>query len=185
VIPYNTNPILLLTTTPNGDHNRACRSGLNSRFIQSVEETAHPIMQVSIGSSKELEEYNPDRTIGLLWIFAHGDKHRMVFGEDSTDFSSLKPLLGKLDKNAIVILNSCNTGALTFPPEMPCIAQQILDYLASFGGNPTVIAPTTKDLSIIITFQKIEPGSNRFHFAQYSSEGEIISRHFIRPIKLS
>jgi len=183
VIPHNKNPILLLTTTPNGDHNGACQAGLNSKFIQRVEETAHPIMQVSIGSSKELEEYTPDSTIELLWIFAHGDKHRMIFGEDSTDFSSLKPLLGKLDKDAIVILNSCDTGALTFPPQMPCIAQQILDYMASFGGNPTVIAPTTKNLSTITTFQKTEPGSNRFHFAQYSTQGEIVSRHFIRQIK--
>jgi hypothetical protein len=170
-IPNNMNPLLVLETTPDGDYTNVFSNTLASRkiFIERLTKTKNPIVEVSIGSKEELLKYSSEHTIGLLWIRAHGSQNSMRLGKDSTTFPFLKTLLDKLDKDAIVVLQSCNTGKEDSFSQTPSIAQKISNYLCTSGGNPIVIAPS--ETTDFFSFQ--QTGKDQFYIAMHQNGKEV------------
>jgi len=177
-IPKNQTRGVILKTMY--DHNQTFNAPLSEKILsQRLEETGHPVTKMQIGSAKDLLEHATNTDIGLLWVQAHGGGDYMVLGENfSVKISDLKPVLDNLNKDAIVVLHSCNTGN----PKMPCIAQDISNYLCSFGGNPLVVAPSEIAMGIF-SFTPIQttPDAHQFHIGFYNTEGKNITRFFQCP----
>jgi len=159
------------------DPNRAFHSKIAEKTLfQRLEQTGHPLTEMRIGSMKDLLESATNTDIGLLWIRAHGDTNHIKFGENFVaNISDLKPVLDSLHKDAIVVLDSCNTGN----KKKPCLAQDISNYLCSLGGNPLVIAPSGPAIDIFsFTPLQTTSDSHLFHIGFYNDEGENVTRFF-------
>lgn len=122
-----------------------CSDADRARWINQIKTSGCPTRFICPPNFQSvMMTISQEMPIKILMIRAHGSSEKMAFGEtDRVNISALQPLLNRLSKKPIIILESCHTGSSenilvsSRVIHRPSLAEQI----SLARPDATVIAP--------------------------------------------
>ena len=133
-------PSYALIVQSTHDHNGAFSNLTGLELRNRLGKLVNGIIVTKVDSVEKLTQIKLGEKyinrVSHLWIRAHGSPAGMYF-ESLATIEHFKPLLNQLAPSALIVLESCSTGKISFERAWTPIAEQLATYLPT----ATVIAP--------------------------------------------